>query len=364
MTLRMFCSFCGAGLLTLTTGAPAAPAAPAYRYVDLGPASSTRNVRIDDSGRVAWNFVDGDGAGIRVWKKGETTVLPRVAGARRVALRDISRAGVVARWSGDDFSTSYAWLNGPTITLKNFENVDTDIAPMPAAIGDDGVIVGYAMHKRTGEENTLIPRAAHWEGSRPVSLEIDNEYAPSGASAMSSRGHIVGRSGDEDGLTQLQLWTVSGQLGTPETPVEWSAISPAGINDHDHVVGMITRDHRTVGVAWDGSSWRELDLLGRTSAVVEAINNDDLIVGQIDDERAVLWDLHGGAYDLNQIVERPEGVYLNKALDINDRGWIVGLAHEPGSPEPRRIFAAIPIPAPGSLGVLAWIGLGCARRRR
>src|SRR5205814_10064593 len=59
-------------------------------------------------------------------------------------------------------------------------------------------------------------------------------------------------------------------------------------------------------------------------------------------DRAMFWGTEGQPTDLNRAIPARSGWILERALDINDDGWIVGYGTLNGN---RRSFMLVPIPA-------------------
>ena len=108
-----------------------------------------------------------------------------------------------------------------------------------------------------------------------------------------------------------------------------------GINDLGVVTGQWSDG--VIGAAWTWSRAEGFTFLpgleGGDPRDVRpsAISNDGEVVGAAttaaEGRRAFIWSEAGGMRDLNDLVELPAGLVLDRATRINDDGWIVGNGH-------------------------------------
>jgi probable HAF family extracellular repeat protein len=145
------------------------------------------------------------------------------------------------------------------------------------------------------------------------------------------------------------------------------------INDIGLVVGnsYTTGDAEYRATLWNGSGPIDLGTLGGTNSVAHAINVAGIVVGYSGTSgntatHATLWD-GTAVVDLNTLLDAStisDGWVLLHAYDINDNGWIVGIAENSITGDANSAFlltpTAVPIPAAlwlfGS-GLLGLIGL-------
>lgn len=121
----------------------------------------------------------------------------------------------------------------------------------------------------------------------------------------------------------------------PTNPYPWT--EAADIND----LGVVTGRHRTDdaqsfhGYVWSASNGATLLPHLESNVLLEVmpwgINDAGAVVGMAEIENhvwhAFVWDEENGIRDLNGLVEPPANFILDRALGINEQGWIVGDGH-------------------------------------
>lgn len=116
-------------------------------------------------------------------------------------------------------------------------------------------------------------------------------------------------------------------------------VDPKEVNDSAMIIGDITRDGVTSAARISRGEANELaspKLEGFPHSTANAVNNAGVVVGAATKVAgnytfggtAVAW-FGDGVVDLNTLVELPQGVVLQSAADVNERGQIVGTASTP-----------------------------------
>ena len=194
-------------------------------------------------------------------------------------------------------------------------------------INDRGQIVGYAADWVIAENRPFL-----YERGQLKDLNPDPGFGSAGyAHAINESGHVAGtmngRAYVHDG-TQPRF--IPFELEDLGTTIAW------GINDHGVVVGRTEYGlAHSFAFVWDGSSLSYLPIpQGAADWIIEGkdINNAGQIVVQAND-RAYLYE--GGAY---QALGTLSGGFTS-ARAINEKGWIVGESEvASGVPQPSRAF--------------------------
>ena len=198
---------------------------------------------------------------------------------------------------------------------------DTDSAAL--AINDSSEIVGsvtYDPHQLTVDDPPAGIAGTHAFLCRRGKIKL---LWPGIALGINNRGWIVGMSDTNDDLSSSDVRGILWRNGH----ITLFKMRPAAISDSGEIAGNIPfmEDDSKACV------WRQgrVTRLSKQISHAYALNNKQQVVGEIDGEakpfstHAVLWQ-SGRTYDLNHCVRLPKGWALNKAIGINDSGWIIG----------------------------------------
>ncbi|MGH7724397.1 MAG: FlgD immunoglobulin-like domain containing protein [Candidatus Eiseniibacteriota bacterium] len=224
--------------------------------------------------------------------------------------------------------------------------------PVALDINDHDIVVGYAETCICSNSNRILQIPFIWdpvEGSRSVSVSGAKELVK-----VNNQGVAVGiiRGGSRDGFVYEIATGRTIRLGAflPTNPYPWT--EAADIND----LGVVTGKHRSDdAISFHGYVWSEAGgatllphLLGNPALDVfpAAINDAGIVVGTAEVSEhvwhAFVWDDAGGMQDLNDLVTLPPNFILDRALEINDAGWIVGDGHFGPTWSSSQAFVLIP----------------------
>ncbi len=146
------------------------------------------------------------------------------------------------------------------------------------------------------------------------------------AHAINSRGQVVGQINDKEGHYSAFLWDAAHGLRSIAPPHTASSTALA-INDAGHVL-VQSFTPNAVFLRQD-AKLTAVHLSPEVASQPLALNDCDVIVGEFgaasDFNHAFVWDEKRGFRDLNKLADVGSDWILETALDINDRGEIIGI---------------------------------------
>ncbi|MDP2867593.1 DUF3466 family protein [Methyloversatilis sp.] len=280
---------------------------------ELGTLGGTQSLAssINNSGQVVgWANVPGDLTNHAViWNGGVVTDL-NPAGSYGSAANSINDAGQIV---GYQDSGATIWNDGVPSRLGGIGNISDGVSSEAYDINQSGQIVGR-------ESDGSGYQVTFWDGSE-IAILSKSGYA----SSLNNLGQVVGVS---FGVT------AGGRVGNPATIWTGSETIYLGFLGGDHSEGFDINDHgQVVGYGWTPGNFVQ---------------------------HAFIWD-DGVMTDLNDVVDdsiKEQGWVLNRALAINNNGWIVGDASNSLTGEIHAfLLAANPVPEPKTYAMVL-IGLG------
>jgi len=217
------------------------------------------------------------------------------------------------------------------------------IAPVPGAvrapsaldINDRGVVVGYAETCFCSNSDHILQIPFVWDevqGSRSIDVAGAKELVRINASNLAA-GNT--RGGSPDAFTYDVATGRTVRLGATFEPDPYPWTEAIDVN----ASGVVTGRHRAPDAqSWLGYVWTEANgptllptLVAGLSVYPWALNDPGAVVGMAEvsahEWHAFVWDATGGMQDLNTLVTPPAGFVLDRALAINERGWIAGDGH-------------------------------------
>ncbi len=367
--LHLSCTRRLLALLTLGWAAVAAHAQPAYQLRLLPPFSPDDNIAhaINDHGDVVGR------TGLRpasptLWRDGtpyllQTPPIPTYYGG---TAHDINHHGTIV--GQDSAGNAIIWRSGLTGSFLPGTAPGTQSAAL--ALNDRGEVVGWS--QRSNPDGSVARHATVWRDGARIDLPALGTYE-SQAQDLNEHGQIAGWSFLGDTLVRNATLWQDGQvtsLGTAGIESWANAINERGVVGGAALVPG--SDYRAM--LWHDGTATVLDALGSDSFYNEVmgLNDAGLAVGfsanRSGGARAILWQ-GTSAYDLNAsltpaLIEA--GWSLSTAQDINNLGWITGIASNRYTAE-SVVYLLAPVPEPG---ILALLGVGLAvlgwqaRRRR
>lgn len=340
----------------------------AYTFTDLGTLGGTYSyaAAINNAGQiVGHSYTSGDmGVHATLWDGNTIKDIGSISGATSSQATGINDAGLIVGWT---------YVDRPQPTLWESNNV--------TALTGAGYADGYAYAiNNTGQiAGTYGQTATLWQSGSNIQIGRDSGSYSDGY-GINDAGQVVGYSAySEIGVSHplnATLWTGTGF--TYLSTLGGSSGIASDINNAEQIVGRseLAGNTNTHATLWSNGSVIDLGTLGGTGSWARAINEVGQIVGQSltsgnADTHATLW-LNGAAIDLNDYLDADTasaGWILNSANDINNNGWIIGLASNSqlGIYQHAFLLSVTPVPEPEAYAMmLAGLGLVgvMARRRR
>ncbi|MEX2217840.1 MAG: MYXO-CTERM sorting domain-containing protein [Phycisphaerales bacterium] len=358
--------------------APTLAQPPQYTIVDLGvlPTHTTsQGFRVSPNGIATGRSVGSGLANAFSWtESGGLVGLPNLTSPARAFSvgNGVNNAGtVVGTGSTTPFGSSplpLIWQGGTVAQL-----------PLPAGetLGRANGInaAGTAVGSVNGGS---AERAAIYTGGAAGSAAILTQTTPTGCFAttafgINDGGRIVGIGIDPNNAARNVGYAFDTSTGTAFEVGALPGMNSAicfGVGNGGHIVGssMLNQGSGLPFIWSDLARIQPIPLpAGASTASARAVNLGGWAVGTASSAFAIPFLYDGTAtYRLGDLIPAGTGWDLltntsSSALGIADDGIIVGTAVFNGSV---RAYAMIPIPAPGSLPLLAACGLAAARRRR
>ena len=328
-----------------------------------------RAVAINNSGQIAVRHpIDDMASQIVNWRVGQAPVIgypsSRYVDAKNFppgtslwfAITDINNKGDITGYTRSSATEcAYCAIPYRTIGGRFNEFAPTNRVGTADALNDKGQAIG-ALYDPEVFGSPNIPVFVDTNGS------LTYLNALSHANDLNNAGVVAGNS-MVGGNTQATLWhngstQILGTLGGGNSFAE-------GINESNQVVGRA----QTADGAYHGALWHNGTVVDLGMETAAAINERGEIVGSALDNQgnavAALWK-NGVLTDLNTFLPaqfKNQGWSLINAVDINDKGWIVGVLDD-GNFNYLPFLLTAPVPEPEAyLMLLAGLGLvGWARR--
>jgi probable HAF family extracellular repeat protein len=323
-------------LAAMQTSAVGAPPPPRYEVIDLGTLGGNASFGLDvnDGDEVTGNSRTSTTTLPLLafsWADGEMTDLGTLPGSNAFSRGyGINNAGVVVGESDNDRPRAFRWDDGEMSDLGDLGGGSA----VAHDVNDPEQIVGASSN------GTVTRPFVWWRGEmRDLGTVADGDAVPGRAWGINNHGDIVGFSRIAGSTSQATLWAGPnrnrlgqpvglGSLGDGERFSEAFAI-----NDRRQVVGrsLVTGSTERAFLWEQGAGMTDLGALGLNHSRAMDINQRGQIVGYastfaghagFSDAAGFLWE-DGTMYDLNDLVDA-DGWDLRAAEGINARGAITG----------------------------------------
>ena len=284
-----------------------------------------------------------------LWKNGQITDLGTLGGGQQTS--DAFAVNGRGQAAGAAFNAAghqhpFLWENGVMHDLGTLGGPDAGLVGSfkgNVEMNERGQVVACSDTNSTINPVTGTPTIDPflWDKEQGM-VDLGTLGGTSGCAIyLNNRGQVVGYSniaGDltfhpflwERGEGMKDLGTLGGTFGF----ANW-------ISDAGEIAGSASKQGDQVlhAFLWKNGIMTDLGTLpGDACSVSQAVNSKGQMVGEsegvcftnLQDARAFLWENGGPMLDLNTLVPSGSGVQLLGAVDINDRGEIVGSGLPPG----------------------------------
>ncbi|RZL08787.1 MAG: PEP-CTERM sorting domain-containing protein [Rubrivivax sp.] len=340
--------------------AMASPAHAVSYQVTLLDGENLYASAINNAGQVIGNHAPNDASPryAVIWSGATPQTLPQVS-----SVSGINDAGVIL----GDGATGSGQYDSRALTGGQVKPFGPGTAH---AINNAGQMAGLAfavVNQRPVERAILWSQGVRTELTAPGS-------AHTAAYAISEGGLVGGVASQARGTPGRAVVWANGQATFLGTVSGYGFSVVTGLNDAGLVIGNATdASYASQAVKWGSSLEATIlpYLSGYDQGETRALNQQGQVVGGIwsaDSARAVLW--QGDAViDLNSFMDASlssAGWTLVGATDINDAGWIIGIASNRLTGEVRSFVStpsAVPEPSIAALSLTALGVLALMRRR-
>ncbi|TVQ32684.1 MAG: hypothetical protein EA376_04785 [Phycisphaeraceae bacterium] len=358
----------GAAAAFLVCAGASAGFQPVYEIPSLG-GLNTGAWTVNNAGQVGGWTRDGSNAAFPVlWEDGVMTVLD-IHPTRQAVIEDINNNGeLVGRLVGGGQPERGFYYSGGVTSLLEPASGNPNHWTTASGINDFGQIVGSGQVDGPNEFQAYI-----WQAGTGSPTDSVPQISDVGAGFYA--GHKINNSGQITGFhdSNIEPWipwrgfTYDGteSVSLPVLGDDGSFSEAWGINDAGKITGYSDTNlfFDTRAFLYDGDTMINLGTLGGNFSSGFAVNNLDWVVGDSSNDagdlRAFLW-RDGVMMDLNDYVDPDSGWVLQRARDVSDTGWVVGLGQLNGEPRGFVLY----IPSPGTAAICMIGLLAGARRRR
>jgi probable HAF family extracellular repeat protein len=264
-----------------------------------------------------------------MWVAGTPEELPRLCATCNSTATDVNDAGDVSGsvTTADGFTSAAVWSSGTVTALPPLPG---HASAMALSINNSGVLAGLSTN------GDGVPRPVRWVNGLPEDLgHLDSGDTPFGvALAINDAGEIVGSVRPLDGQSERGfVWRDGVMTGLQTPPGETCNEFSAGLanNDSGLIVGYVFIDCRQTAAVWDHGVLRTLPALaeipmfpapqGGGSALDVNERGDIVGLGNPSFGPAALW-RNGDAINLGAL--EPQTLPNGVAFDVNDAGVVVG----------------------------------------
>jgi probable HAF family extracellular repeat protein len=298
-----------------------------------------------------------------LWSEGNVQDLGTLGGGNSVAMaiNDHGQISGSSQSAKNSANSAVLWNNN---SIQNLGTFGADHA-YAKDINDNGQVAVYSLFNRDAYGSTYFGYGYVYDTQTDTRLGLSTS-TQSQIKAINNNGQVVGMSYNQNTYLTATSWQNGTATYLPTLDRSGPFSVAMDVNDNGQIVGESWDDSGVYAATWINGNLTKLASLSSSIMVLSTaygINNAGQIIGKYNDF-AALW-MDDQLIDLNSYLSQEEkdaGWVLNRAIAINDKGSIIGGAHNnlTGTDSSFLLLAVTPVPEPETFGLLVF-GLGLIR---
>lgn len=298
-----------------------------------------------------------------LWSDGNVQDLGTLGGGNSVAIaiNDYGQISGSSQSAKNSANNAVLWNNN---SIQNLGTFGGDHA-YAKDINNNGQVAVYSLFNRNAFGSTYFGYGYLYDSATDTQ-QVLSPNTQSQVKAINNTGQVVGMAYNSEMFLTATSWQNGAVTYLPTYDRSGHFSVAMDINDNGQIVGESWDNNGVYATTWINGNLTKLATLSSSIMVISTasgINNAGQIVGHYDNF-AALW-MGNQLIDLNSFLSQDDkdaGWTLSRAIAINDKGSIIGGAHNSftGADSTFLLLAVTPVPEPETFGLLLF-GLGLLR---